>query len=191
MPPCEDDFTPAAKTPRSRCESSFTCFADVRSAHTARSQWIDLPPAFRLEAHAHPFGVLSSHLSSSHPYPATSSSPPIHRAHNKFFDSLTLADRPKARLGRNSASTTSLVNLGHESEGDGGGISSGASAPAEHVVELQFEDDHIAHYAHYGYVVGRRRIMMARVAVLKSLLSSPVLPRAWEEQRQERPHLRL
>ncbi|KAM0756418.1 Zn-dependent exopeptidase [Meredithblackwellia eburnea MCA 4105] len=107
-------------------------------------QWIDLPPAFHLEAHSHQVGSLPPYLSSSH---SASSSPPIHRTPNKFFDSISVTDRPRSRLSRNSNSATSLVNLGREIEGG----SSGASS-SEHVVELQFELRNMALYAHYGYI---------------------------------------
>lgn len=63
---------------------------------------------------------------------------------------MALADRPRGQSRKNSESTTSLVGLGRSFEGDA--LSSGAS-PVEHAVELQFEDDHLTPYAHYGYVV--------------------------------------
>ncbi|KAL8283220.1 hypothetical protein RQP46_005998 [Phenoliferia psychrophenolica] len=108
--------------------------------------WIDLPPAFHLEAHSHPIGSVPAHLASTQ---SAASSPPIHRAPNKFFDGLSIADRPRLRTGPNthSSSATSLVSLSREFDG----LSSGASAQ-EHVIELQFEDSHMALYAHYGYI---------------------------------------
>lgn len=129
-----------------------------------RWQWIDLPPAFHLEAlSAAPAGSpLASVLSSS----PGASSPPIHRAPNRFFDSLTLLDKARARgLGtggaaggfgvtRNGTSSSSLATLSKETPFDG--TQSGSHTPPkpdEHVIELQFQMGSIATCAHYGYVV--------------------------------------
>ncbi|GAA5904558.1 hypothetical protein JCM6882_004907 [Rhodosporidiobolus microsporus] len=141
-------------------------------------QWIDLPPPFHLPA-------FSSHRSGSpHPrdlaaasyFSPQSSSPPIFKAPNKFFDSLSNAEKVRARAlgGRNSLSGGSLATLGKEHEAAEGGSrpnkvpppskgeslddedlpthASGASKGEEHVVELQFESERIVPFAHYGYV---------------------------------------
>lgn len=101
----------------------------------------------------HPLGGIPPYLSS----PPLSSSPPIHRVANKFFDSVSIADRPRAQLKRNSESTTSLAGMGRSFEAEG--LSSGTT-PVEHVVDLQFEDDHVAPYAHYGYVASFARLRL-------------------------------
>lgn len=103
-------------------------------------------------------GSLPAHLSATQ---SAASSPPIHRAPNKFFDSLSLADRPRSRIGqtRNSSSATSLVGLARDFDSP----SSGAST-MEHVIELQFEDSHMALYAHYGYIVSHPCLRIAERA---------------------------
>lgn len=155
---------------------------------TPTKQWIELPPAFHIEAHSHPIGGIPSYLASSQ----LSSSPPIHRTPNKFFDSVALRDRPPS-LNRNSNSTTSLVGLVGRSSFDRED-SSGASV-AEHVVELQFEDDHIAHYAHYGYVVSYCFFLVVGLARESKrtdfFFGRSVLPPHREEQRPRRPRLGL
>lgn len=121
-------------------------------------QWIDLPPPYHISASSSAF----SHESSANPlYNLNSpprSSPPIYKPHNKFFDTLTLADRPRSQqisggLGRTLAgsSSASLTSLGGRGEWDSGGL--GATSPAELAMELQISDSSMVSYAHYGYVV--------------------------------------
>ncbi|KAI5474387.1 beta-ala-his dipeptidase [Pseudohyphozyma bogoriensis] len=140
----EDTSVPDSKKYFGRlyCGSQDTCIS-----------WIDLPPSFLHDAHfthshgSHPHGSLPPHLSTS--YQSASSSPPIYKAPNKFFDSLSQNDRPRSRLGRHAGSTSSLPGLAREFE-EGEGTSGGSKD--EHVVELQFEEHNTALYAHYGYV---------------------------------------
>ncbi|GAA5984956.1 hypothetical protein JCM11641_005597 [Rhodosporidiobolus odoratus] len=119
-------------------------------------QWIDLPPPFHLSA-------FSSHRSGS-PLPRDlassdfsnqSSSPPILKSHNKFFDSLSNAEKVRARAfgGRNSLSGGSLHSLEREATTVAG--NNGATDEIkedEHAVELQFAQENIVPFAHYGYI---------------------------------------
>ncbi|ORY68046.1 hypothetical protein BCR35DRAFT_294767 [Leucosporidium creatinivorum] len=111
--------------------------------------WIDLPPSFHLEALSTlPPGSPSLPLSSLST--SARSSPPIHRAPNKFFDSLNARDWSRSGSAKpsHSSSATSLVGLARESGEDGGE----GSKKDEHVVELQFRLDNVEVCAHYGYV---------------------------------------
>jgi hypothetical protein len=94
-----------------------------RSFHSCqqRLQWIDLPPPFHLPAYSShrsgsplPRDLAAS--SSSYFSEMSSSSPPIFKAPNKFFDSLSNAEKVRARAigGRNSLSGGSLASLGVE-----------------------------------------------------------------------------
>ncbi|BGP27612.1 hypothetical protein JCM10295v2_006586 [Rhodotorula toruloides] len=133
-------------------------------------QWVDLPPAPHPSAapdssashpsHASP--IQSPHLphshASSHSYLSTSPlsrSPPIYKAPNKFFDSISQADKNRARaLGSRRGSGDSLNTLGkslkdsrpvtpHE---EGAGQANAAGQ------ELQFQAECITPFAHFGYV---------------------------------------
>lgn len=113
---------------------------------------------------AHP--ALHEHFS----YPL-SASPPIHRVPNKFFDSLSTADLARGRGSGRNASSSSLPGLLAKSlqlesdeegaagvGGGGGGGGRGKGRESERaVVELQFAENCIANYAHFGYVVSRSR----------------------------------
>ena len=50
-----------------------------------------------------------------------------------------------------------MAGMGRSFEAEG--LSSGTT-PVEHVVDLQFEDDHVAPYAHYGYVASFARLRL-------------------------------
>ncbi|GAA6048648.1 hypothetical protein JCM3770_001999 [Rhodotorula araucariae] len=129
-------------------------------------QWIDLPPTFPLPTSRHPHGspLLSTSHSSAHgPFSGSSHSPPIFKAPNKFFDSLSQAEKNRARVGgAHSKSATNLVGMGAAgAEGLGSSPSTpdGASTPRVHraahgaeAVDLQFEADCIVPFAHFGYV---------------------------------------
>ena len=81
-----------------------------------------------------------------------SSSPPIHRAPNKFFDSLTQQDRARSSLGgRNSASSSSIVGMVRADSWQHLVAQKDGSVAPE--VELQFALSDIRTYAHNGYVV--------------------------------------
>jgi di- and tripeptidase len=109
-------------------------------------QWIDLPPAFHLEEHSQPMSSLTRPgLLSTSQQP--SGSPPIHRLPNKFFDSITLSDRPRSHLSRNTSKTHSV------SGGSLPGLMDDADpGPGSLPVDIQYEDKNVAHYAHFGYV---------------------------------------
>ncbi|CEQ42056.1 SPOSA6832_03827, partial [Sporobolomyces salmonicolor] len=125
-------------------------------------QWIDLPPAFHEEVfstHGPSGSPLPQQIASESYFDGRSSSPPIHRPPNKFFDSLSQADKARARMqmGKHSASTGSLPTFGlGKSFDDLSGTPSKkeASNPPgqEHVTELQFAEDCIQPFAHFGYV---------------------------------------
>ncbi|GAA5873250.1 hypothetical protein JCM8547_008613 [Rhodosporidiobolus lusitaniae] len=142
-------------------------------------QWIDLPPPFHLPAFSsHRSGSpLPRDLAASSSVSALSSSPPIFKAPSKFFDSLSAQEKVRARAigSRNSLSGGSLNTLGsaggkedkdrdrpvkvpppRSDQGDEEHTStagrSGESKGDEHVVELQFESEHIVPFAHFGYV---------------------------------------
>ncbi|BGP20053.1 hypothetical protein JCM10213_003563 [Rhodosporidiobolus nylandii] len=142
-------------------------------------QWIDLPPPFHLSAFSsHRAGSpLPRDLAATAYFSPQSSSPPIFKAPNKFFDSLSNAEKVRARAlgGRNSLSGGSLSSLGKDAEAKGGqpanvvplrnedemensvrrsGISE--SLGEEHSVELQFSSESIVPFAHYGYVYDLR-----------------------------------
>ncbi|GAA5875874.1 hypothetical protein JCM1840_002961 [Sporobolomyces johnsonii] len=123
-------------------------------------QWIDLPPAFHddvFSTHGPSGSPLPQQIASESYFDGRSSSPPIHRPPNKFFDSLSQADKARARMqmGRHSASTGSLPNFGlGKSFDELSGTPSKVSIPPghEHVTELQFAEDCIQPFAHFGYV---------------------------------------
>lgn len=147
------------------------------------TQWIDLPPAFHIEALSSlPLGSpLPHHLSSS-----GHSSPPIHRTPNKFFDSLSARDHLLSS-SKHSSSTTSLVGLARESVDSGSSSGAGAKPREEHVIELQFRQEAIAVCAHYGYVVRRSLLHLVDVSLTSS--AHAVLPPTRQEQRQASSHL--
>ncbi|GAA5842241.1 hypothetical protein JCM3766R1_005079 [Sporobolomyces carnicolor] len=109
-------------------------------------QWIDLPPEVHSEAFSsHPSGSpLPQHVASLS-YFARSSSPPIHRPPNKFFDSLSNADKVRARMSGEMSASRSV---------DGGTpkIATPSPGQAEYMTELQFEEECIQPFAHYGYI---------------------------------------
>lgn len=72
------------------------------------------------------------------------SSPPIYKPHNKFFDSLSIADRP-LKSPRDRLSSSSIAG-----EWDEGYI---GNLPTEEVIELQIGARSMISWAHYGYVV--------------------------------------
>ncbi|GAA5958782.1 hypothetical protein JCM21900_004760 [Sporobolomyces salmonicolor] len=125
-------------------------------------QWIDLPPAFHEEVfstHGPSGSPLPQQIASESYFDGRSSSPPIHRPPNKFFDSLSQADKARARMqmGKHSASTGSLPTFGlGKSFDDLSGTPSKKEAlnppGQEHVTELQFAEDCIQPFAHFGYV---------------------------------------
>ncbi|GAA5821143.1 hypothetical protein JCM11251_001983 [Rhodosporidiobolus azoricus] len=85
-------------------------------------QWIDLPPIFHLAAFSsHRSGSPAPRdLAASSYFSPQSSSPPIFKAPNKFFDSLSNQEKVRARAmgvgGRGSVSSGSLASLGKEGE---------------------------------------------------------------------------
>ncbi|GAA6010624.1 hypothetical protein JCM11491_002998 [Sporobolomyces phaffii] len=108
-------------------------------------QWIDLPPDVHTEAFStHPSGSpLPQHVASLS-YFARSSSPPIYRPPNKFFDSLSNADKVRARVSGEMSVSRSV---------EGGGTPTKVSTPqAEYMTELQFDAECIHPFAHYGYI---------------------------------------
>ncbi|GAA6060784.1 hypothetical protein JCM10212_005433 [Sporobolomyces blumeae] len=113
-------------------------------------QWIDLPPTVHAEAFSsHPSGSpLPQHVASAS-YFARSASPPIVRPPNKFFDSLSNADKVRARMSRDGLN-------GPSRSVDGGStpakVSATPSPGQEYMTELQFDEDCIHPFAHYGYV---------------------------------------
>ncbi|BGP43435.1 hypothetical protein JCM10449v2_007470 [Rhodotorula kratochvilovae] len=133
-------------------------------------QWIDLPPTFHLTASHHPSGsplLSTSHTSSHGLHSGSPHSPPIFKAPNKFFDSLSQAEKNRARVaGAHSKSATNLVGMGAGAGSSAGSATSsrpgtpdGASTPrppavanGAEPVELQFEADCIVPFAHFGYV---------------------------------------
>lgn len=152
--------------PRLRCK---------RSPHSPGSlrQWIDLPPFFHLpDEHA------SAHSHSGRNSPASGSphSPPIYKTPSRFFDSLTEADRARTKLRPSSAASdrhsagaspavTPLADgtpvgsaprnspLQPGSQTQEAATSSSAPSLEPHCVELQFQPECIAPFAHHGYVV--------------------------------------
>lgn len=145
-------------------------------------QWIDLPPSFHLPPKGVHLAPLSAHsppsaspdstptepsssslgvpvgllpqsiLQEQFHYPL-SASPPIHRVPNKFFDSLSSADLARGRPSARNASSSSLPGLlakSLESDEEHGGKGKGKVV---RTVELQFAEQCIANYAHFGYVV--------------------------------------
>ena len=96
-----------------------------------------------------------SHPALAHLSSPPRSSPPIHRPHNKFFDTLTLADRPRSQQnmpgllrGTSSSSVGSFGSLGGKEEWE-----EGKNGKVEDVMELQIAEENISRSAHYGYVV--------------------------------------
>ncbi|KAM0790317.1 hypothetical protein ACM66B_003203 [Microbotryomycetes sp. NB124-2] len=124
--------------------------------------WIDLPPAFHLDAlSSAPLGSpLASILSSS----PGASSPPVHRTPNRFFDQLTTLDRVRSRgsgggLHRNGASSSSLNAMMKDAADQSTATPEACTPPTSqqqqqdgNVIELQFQLSCIATCAHYGYV---------------------------------------
>lgn len=109
-------------------------------------QWIDLPPTVHSEAFSsHPSGSpLPQHVASLS-YFAHSSSPPIYRPPNKFFDSLSNADKLRARTAGDVSGSRSVE----------GGTPTKVTTPSpgnEYMTELQYEEDCIRPFAHYGYI---------------------------------------
>ncbi|GAA5998967.1 glutamine amidotransferase subunit DUG2 [Rhodotorula paludigena] len=137
-------------------------------------QWIDLPPAHVHSSQPPPSPLLAASHTSTSGYFSTGSphSPPIFKAPNKFFDSLSQADKNRARVvgasaggigGLHSASTGSLITLGARAstsypgtpdEGKGAASSSRDSPKLEggEAIELQFQAECIVPFAHFGYV---------------------------------------
>ncbi|GAA5844298.1 hypothetical protein JCM9279_001759 [Rhodotorula babjevae] len=145
-------------------------------------QWIDLPPTFHLplsSTHYPPGSPLSSSYASSHGFSTSPHSPPIFKAPNKFFDSLSQTEKNRARVtglaspgalggssgggggatpsGLHSKSTANLVGLGASSSRPGtpDGTSTpraGGTAGGAEPLELQFEAECIVPFAHFGYV---------------------------------------
>ncbi|BGP03427.1 hypothetical protein JCM10021v2_007160 [Rhodotorula toruloides] len=132
-------------------------------------QWIDLPPTphpstANDSSASHPSPVQSPHHphshASSHSYFSSSPlshSPPIYKAPNKFFDSISQADKNRARaLGSRRGSGDSLNTLGKSLKDSrpatpnesGAGQANGAGQ----AVELQFQAECITPFAHFGYV---------------------------------------
>ncbi|BGP54969.1 hypothetical protein JCM8202v2_002557 [Rhodotorula sphaerocarpa] len=135
-------------------------------------QWIDLPPFFHLpDEHA------SAHSHSGRHSPASGSphSPPIYKTPSRFFDSLTEADRARTKLRPSSAASdrhsagaspavTPLADgtpvgsaprnspLQPGSQTQEAATSSSAPSLEPHCVELQFQPECIAPFAHHGYV---------------------------------------
>ncbi|GAA5958312.1 hypothetical protein JCM3765_004788 [Sporobolomyces pararoseus] len=110
-------------------------------------QWIDLPPEVHSEAFSsHPSGSpLPQHVASLS-YFARSSSPPIYRPPNKFFDSLSNADKVRARMsGEMSASRS-------QEGGTPTKVTTPSPGQAEYMTELQFDEECIHPFAHYGYI---------------------------------------
>lgn len=143
-------------------------------------QWIDLPPTFHLpltpSSHYPPGSPLSSSHASSHAFSTSPHSPPIFKAPNKFFDSLSQTEKNRARVtglgspgalgggggatpsGLHSKSTAHLVGLGTSSSRPGtpdGATTprAGGAAGGAEPLELQFEAECIVPFAHFGYVV--------------------------------------
>ncbi|BGP11341.1 hypothetical protein JCM10049v2_007246 [Rhodotorula toruloides] len=132
-------------------------------------QWVDLPPAphpstandssashrspVQSPHHPHSHASSQSYFSSS----PLSHSPPIYKAPNKFFDSISQADKNRARaLGSRRGSGDSLNTLGKSLKDSrpatpnesGAGQGNGAGQ----AVELQFQAECITPFAHFGYV---------------------------------------
>ncbi|GAA5877521.1 hypothetical protein JCM3774_005895 [Rhodotorula dairenensis] len=132
-------------------------------------QWIDLPPPFQLtseseEPHSTSTGRMSPASGSPH-------SPPIFKTPNRFFDSLTEADRARSRVGaastgRHSLSTSTVPTLTTASpvgsvpepsppvglKGQDDAAQPAARKVEPHTIELQFQAECIAPFAHHGYV---------------------------------------
>ncbi|GJN94288.1 hypothetical protein Rhopal_007362-T1 [Rhodotorula paludigena] len=137
-------------------------------------QWIDLPPAHVHSTQPPGSPLLAASHTSTSGYFSTGSphSPPIFKAPNKFFDSVSQADKNRARVvgasaggigGLHSASTGSLITLGARAstsypgtpdEGKGAASSSRDSPKLEggEAIELQFQAECIVPFAHFGYV---------------------------------------
>ncbi|GAA6008400.1 hypothetical protein JCM10207_000113 [Rhodosporidiobolus poonsookiae] len=157
-------------------------------------QWIDLPPAFHLSSFPpssaptptpgsstpiplppsapHPLPLprdLSTERTPTALFGPGSSSPPIYKAPNKFFDSLSNAEKVRQRAGLSASSggaggagrrgsAGSVKSLGGVGGGAGGEGEEGEGAQRtrgegdENAVELQFESEQIVPFAHFGYV---------------------------------------
>ncbi|KDE08577.1 hypothetical protein MVLG_01350 [Microbotryum lychnidis-dioicae p1A1 Lamole] len=137
-------------------------------------QWIDLP-ALPSSTHAAPSDFPTSRTPTpipSFPSPGlASSSPPIHRAPNKFFDNYDLKSRAIPLLGspghttpitstpRANTRSSSLTDLQGSSLAASGkhAVTAGASGAfaangGDGSIDLQISEDCIATFAHYGYI---------------------------------------
>ncbi|KAG0655005.1 hypothetical protein C6P46_001294 [Rhodotorula mucilaginosa] len=140
-------------------------------------QWIDLPPPFQLATEEEPYATNNTTGRMSPASAGSPHSPPIFKTPSRFFDSLTEADRAKSRVGvsssspsgRHSLSTSTVPTLTPSSPvgslPKASPDSVGLTAEQEqttttttmrklepHTVELQFDADCIAPFAHHGYV---------------------------------------
>lgn len=160
--------SPAAPTVRDFCELTLS---------SSLAQWIDLPPAPQPSAAhessaSHPSPIQSPHHphshASAHSYLSSSPlshSPPIYKAPNKFFDSVSQADKNRARaLGSRRGSGDSLNTLGKSPKDSRPATPNESSAQTKdgpgQAVELQFQAECITPFAHFGYVVCPRRLCL-------------------------------
>lgn len=174
---------------------------EKKSLTNARAQWVDLPPAphpstandssashrspVQSPHHPHSHASSQSYFSSS----PLSHSPPIYKAPNKFFDSISQADKNRARaLGSRRGSGDSLNTLGKSLKDSrpatpnesGAGQGNGAGQ----AVELQFQAECITPFAHFGYVVSCKRSLSICCSTRTDLLPcTAVLLARRQEQR--------
>lgn len=140
-------------------------------------QWIDLPPPFQLATEEEPYATNNTTGRMSPASAGSPHSPPIFKTPSRFFDSLTDADRAKSRVGagvspssggRHSLSTSTVPTLtpsspvGSLPKASPDSVLTAAEQEQTttttrklepHTVELQFDADCIAPFAHHGYVV--------------------------------------
>ncbi|POY70603.1 hypothetical protein BMF94_6381 [Rhodotorula taiwanensis] len=130
-------------------------------------QWIDLPPPFQLSAED---VAPVSHGGRMSPVSGSPHSPPIFKTPNRFFDSLTEADRARTRIGLSASSSgrhsLNTSNAATPLASSPVGSAPKTSPPIAHAqeagpirtqfepnsVELQFQAECIAPFAHNGYV---------------------------------------
>lgn len=143
--------------------------------YSTPSQWIDLPPPFQLSSEPDNTHSASGPGGISSPASGSPHSPPIFKVPNRFFDSLTEADRARSKIGvssgRHSLSTSAVPTLTMSSpvgsvpksssplllKGEGEVQANGEQQQQRkvepHTIELQFQAECIAPFAHHGYVV--------------------------------------